>query len=65
MDEVFAKAYLQDGDLQDRQFDVLKRMLHDLQKHGCMPTHYVVLDTTIQTSLDRIKKRDRPMERKV
>jgi deoxyadenosine/deoxycytidine kinase len=61
-DRIFAEMLHHDGDMTDEEFVTYSTLLDNMLEHAQDPTLLIYLDCTVDTALERIKKRNRGLE---
>ncbi len=61
-DRIFAEMLAADGDMSDEEFRTYSTLLDSMLEHVQKPQLLIYLDASVDTALDRIKKRNRGLE---
>lgn len=61
-DRIFAEVLHEDGDMEDFEFYSYTTLLDNMLEHAQNPALLIYLDCTVDTALERIKKRNRGIE---
>lgn len=61
-DRIFAEVLHEDGDMEDFEFHTYATLLDNMLEHAQNPQLLVYLDCTVDTALERIRKRNRGIE---
>jgi deoxyadenosine/deoxycytidine kinase len=61
-DRIFAEMLYHDGDMLEEEFGTYSTLLANMLEHAQNPDLLVYLDCTVDTALERIKKRNRGLE---
>lgn len=61
-DRIFADLLHDDGDMTDEEFETYETLLDNMLEHAQKPDLLVYLDCTVETALERIKRRNRGLE---
>lgn len=61
-DEIFAKTINKRGNMQDDELQIYQELLHNMLEHINPPKLLIYLDVTIDTAMERIRKRHRGTE---
>lgn len=61
-DRIFAEVLHEDGDMQDFEFHTYNTLLDNMLEHAQSPRLLIYLDCSVDTAMERIKKRNRGIE---
>jgi deoxyadenosine/deoxycytidine kinase len=61
-DRIFAEMLHEDGDMSDEEFNTYSTLLDNMLEHVQHPQLLIYLDSTVDTALERIKRRNRGLE---
>lgn len=61
-DRIFAEVLHEDGDMEDFEFHTYRTLLENMLEHAQAPRLLIYLDCSVDTALDRIRKRNRGIE---
>lgn len=61
-DRIFAEMLYHDGDMLEEEFGTYSTLLDNMLEHAQSPDLLVYLDCSVDTAMERIKKRDRGLE---
>jgi deoxyadenosine/deoxycytidine kinase len=61
-DRIFAEMLYDDGDMLEEEFQTYSTLLDNMLEHAQSPDLLVYLDCTVDTALERIRKRNRGLE---
>ena len=61
-DRIFAEVLHADGDMEDFEFDTYTALLENMLEHAQAPRLLIYLDCSVDTALERIRKRNRGIE---
>jgi deoxyadenosine/deoxycytidine kinase len=61
-DRIFAEVLHEDGDMEDFEFNTYSTLLDNMLEHAQDPRLLIYLDCSVDTALERIRKRNRGIE---
>ncbi|MFO8065904.1 MAG: deoxynucleoside kinase [Spirochaetota bacterium] len=64
-DRIFAEMLYDDGDMLEEEFQTYSTLLENMLEHAQNPDLLIYLDSTVDTALERIKKRNRGLESEI